>query len=134
MSIRNPPFLHFPSIAELLRRCTGAWRRAATLIAACAATTALADPSLDRRTSGARESREGVMPQLLNWQTCFKRDGTRDLAAILAACDRLADSPDTLPRQREFLARWRAKLVQGDPAQESKSETNDPKSGTRVER
>jgi hypothetical protein len=119
------------ALPHLSVRSTGAVRRGATLISVCVATAALADPSPDRPTMGVGKSGEGVMRQLMNWQTCFKRDGARDVTTILAACDRLADSPDLLPRQREFLARWRAKLMQGDQAQESKSET---KSGPRIER
>jgi hypothetical protein len=34
----------------------------------------------------------------------------RDIDAILDSYDRLAESPDLMPNQREFLARWCAKL------------------------
>jgi hypothetical protein len=108
-------------------------RRTATLIAVCAATAAFADPSMDSGATGARGSGEGVMRQLLAWQTCFKRDGTRDLPVILDACDRLAANPDLLPNQREFLAKWRVKLSKGDQTQESKSEAKDPESATRID-
>lgn len=134
MSFRRRLSCHFPISAEKRLRHIGAWRLDAALISACMATAAFADSSPDLPAIGSREPGEGVMRQLLNWQTCFKKDGTRDLAAILAACDRLADAPDLLPRQREYLARWRVRLTQGDQPQDGKSDPNDPKSGARLER
>jgi hypothetical protein len=108
--------------------------RAAILASICAATSAFADPPADGRASGSRASGEGVMPQLLYWQTCFKRDGMRDLSVILEACDRLAASPGLLPNQREFLARWRVKLTTADQAQERSSGADAPKSAAAGER
>lgn len=133
MSFRITKRRHIPGETGLRPPLASAARRVATLISICAATAAFADPSMDGRATGARGSGEGVMRQLLNWQTCFKRDGTRDIIAILDACDRLAASPDLMPNQREFLARWRVKLSTGDQTQESKSKTHDPKSAPRIE-
>jgi hypothetical protein len=106
-------------------------RHAATLISILVATAAAAGDPSDGGSTGARGPGEGVMRQLLSWQTCFKRDGTHDIAVILDACDRLAESPDLLPNQREFLARWRAKLSNGDPTGGRTTPSSDTTSATR---
>jgi hypothetical protein len=129
MSLRIAKRRNFGGVTGARSPVADASRHAATLMLISIATAA-ADPSGGRPT-GAGGSGEGVMRQLLSWQTCFKRDGTRDLGVILEACDRLAESPDLMPNQREFLARWRAKLTQGDRAKEATSQSSDPKTATR---